>query len=253
MSTNEKNTKLAFKAAPSHRLYRLRLARYKAMAEAIGAYVQERDGAGRGAALNLLDVGPGSGRSMAFLEVEGCAERLKFHGVDISERRLETIYKPERWQLKCADITKGSAYSAEQFDICICEQVLEHLTHPEEVIAEMVRVLRPGGLMIVGVPTFPPGVAQLRALGVAVLGRTFGYKGGHVQTFTSGSFSRLLTAKQPLRQVACRGFRIISGGPFSPLEDRLWWYRVNRWVGRTVPWLCTEVQLVLRKTGASPA
>jgi hypothetical protein len=37
------NCTLAFSAEPSHRAYRLRLARYKAMAETVAQYLRERD------------------------------------------------------------------------------------------------------------------------------------------------------------------------------------------------------------------
>jgi SAM-dependent methyltransferase len=252
MTTKHINTKLAFNAAPSHRLYRLRLARYKAMAESVESYLQRPLVARKGGSgpLNFLDVGPGSGRSMAFLEQEGVADRFKFYGIDYSEDRLGTIYKPDQWQLTCGDVTKGLPYDSENFDICLCEQVLEHLPDLDHTIGEIVRVLRPGGLMIVGVPTFPPGIAHARSLGVGLLEQAFGWKRGHVQTFTSRRF-KMLMANHPVRLIACRGFRIVSGGPFSRLEDHYWWYRLNRRIGQAVPWLCTEVQLVLQKTNTS--
>jgi ubiquinone/menaquinone biosynthesis C-methylase UbiE len=248
MTTQQINTTLAFNAVPAHRLYRLRLARYQAMAEAVATHLElvDANAKGKRGPLNLLDVGPGSGRSMAFLEEHGIADRFRFHGIDHSENRLDTIYKPERWQLECGDVTKGLPYESERFDVSVCEQVLEHIDTPEDAIAEMVRVLRPGGLMILGVPTFPPGIAHARTAVVKVLERAFGWKRGHVQTFTSGRMKKLVS-KHPLRLIACRGFRIISGGPLSRLEDHYWWYRLNRSVGQAAPWACTEVQLVLQK------
>ena len=104
--------------------------------------------------------------------------------------------------------------------------------------------------MIVGVPTFPPGIAQARAMGAALLHRWLGQNRSHVQTFTCRSFVKLMCAKHRLELLACRGFRITSGGLISPLEDYAWWYRMNRWIGRTFPSFCTEVQLVLRKSEA---
>jgi hypothetical protein len=47
--------KLAFGVEPSERAYRLRLARYKALAETIAAYARETEG--QQPRLKLLDVG----------------------------------------------------------------------------------------------------------------------------------------------------------------------------------------------------
>ncbi len=237
------NSKVAFEAVPSHRMHLLRLARYVGMAEAIAAYVQDRD-----PPLQLLDVGPGSGRSRRFCQVAGVADRLAFWGIDNSTRRLRSIYEPSRWYLTLGDAQKGLPYPPEHFDICVCEQVLEHLAQPAKAIDEMARVLRPDGCMIIGVPIFPPGVAHVRPWAVALRDRLCGRNSSHVQTFTSRRIIRMACKDPRLQLVACRGFRVVSGGFLSWLEDYHWWYRVNRFIGRTFPWLCTEVQLVLYKT-----
>ena len=242
--------KLAFDSVPSHRRYRLRLARYQAMAEAIAAHLKARYPGCEVDPLKFLDIGPGSGRSLRFLETAGVADRLEFHGIDNDPRRMLSIFEPARWQLTHGDVEKGLPYASEQFEICVCEQVLEHLERPRESVAEMVRVLRPGGLLIVGVPTFPPGVAKLRTMIVSLLDRCIGMKRAHVQSFSSVSFKKLVCGGRPLELIACRGVRVISGGFLSQLEDREWWYQFNRWAGRTFPWLCTEIQLVLRKADA---
>lgn len=233
---------IAFDVEPSEWRYRLRLARYKAMAEAVAKYALERSGQ-----LDLLDVGVGRGRSLRFIEGEGVAERFRFYGVDNSDRRLESVYRPSRWRLVKADVEAGLPYAADAFDVCLCEQVLEHLDRPAVVVAEIARVLRPGGLAILGVPTFPPGAAGLRQWAVQTLRRRFGIRRSHCQTFTCRSFVKLVEGGGLLSVVDRRGFRVLSGGPLAPLEDFAWWYRFNRRIGRAVPWLCTEVQVLSRK------
>ena len=42
------------------------------------------------------------------------------------------------------------------FDKIICSEVMEHVPDPDQGIQEMVRVLKPGGLMAVTVPTYIP-------------------------------------------------------------------------------------------------
>jgi SAM-dependent methyltransferase len=248
MSTASSSTGkiLAFGVERNTRPYRLRLARYNGLAEELAAFTTQHKAAGRGK-VELLDIAPGSGRSLRFLEPEGVADDVNWHGVDISTRRLETIYKPERWALKQADVTKGLDYPDARFDICICEQLLEHLADTRGVVAEIDRVLKPGGLAVFGVPTFPPGIAFLRHLAGVVREKMTGTHRSHVQTFTCGSFCALLKTRPSFQIIEARGFRWISGGLFAPLEKHEWWYRLNRKMGRLAPWLCTEIQVVIRK------
>lgn len=240
VNAKKKNKKLAYGAEPSHRNFRLRLARYKGLGEAIGSYVREKSKEIK--KFRLLDVGAGSGRSMRFIEVEGVADLIDFHGLDIKQRRLDSIYNGGKWRLSQGDIQQKTPFESACFDILICEQVLEHLNSPSAALDEIARVLKPGGLLILGVPTFPWGISHLRKLYVAVTMNWFGIRRAHVQTFDLHAIKRLVSKHFNIS--ASYGFRIISGGLVSPLEDFLWWYKFNRWLGRTVPFLCTEVQIL---------
>ena len=42
------------------------------------------------------------------------------------------------------------------YDVVVCEQVLEHLAALDIALATLVRVLRSGGRLVIGVPIFPP-------------------------------------------------------------------------------------------------
>jgi len=52
------------------------------------------------------------------------------------------------------DINKPLPIKSDSFDTVLLMDVLEHVAHPFELIAEISRVLRPGGKLIVGVPFF---------------------------------------------------------------------------------------------------
>lgn len=216
------------------------------MTEAIATFLDQHD-----STLRTLEVGSGTGRSLAFYQVAGIADRLELWGIDNSQHRIKTIYEPSRWKLTLGDAQEGLPYKSDFFDVCICEQVLEHLKNPEKVIDEMVRVLRPGGMMVVGVPIFLPGIANIRSVIVAFLDRFFGIKSSHIQTFTQRSITTMVCENRPLQVKSHQGYRIVSGGILSWLEDYKWWYLLNRRIGQAVPWLCTEVQIVLYKTNAS--
>ena len=47
-------------------------------------------------------------------------------------------------------------FAAAEFDSILCNAVLEHVEAPEPVIREMVRVLRPGGYLVVAIPFLQP-------------------------------------------------------------------------------------------------
>jgi hypothetical protein len=71
---------------------------------------------------------------------------------------------------------------------------------------------------------------------------------GHVQAWSKASFLRLVRQTCPnLTIETTRGFRIISGGILRPLEYLRWWWRFNRLLGRLVPSLCIEIQVVAQK------
>ncbi len=245
VSEKQQKVKLAFGVEPAKARFRLRLARYKALAEAVAGYVREKNDEKE--QFDLLDIGLGSGRSMYFIEAEGTANRINFHGLDNSTIRLNTVYKSEKWQLTQADIEKKTPYESGQFDIILCEQVLEHLKDPATAINEITRVLRPDGLLILGVPIFPPIINNLRKLFELLPGRSKDASHSHLHFFNSMTIKSLVRANNQLSIQKSYGFRIISGGIFNPLEDYFWWYKFNRRLGSVVPFLCTEIQILARK------
>jgi len=236
--------KMAFGVEESARAYRLRLARYVAMAEEVAAFVKEQNLEGD-QRLKLLDVGFGSGRSMRFIDPTRVSEHIAFFGVDNNEERLRNVYMPKRWVLKRCDLNQGELpFDMGVFDMVVCEQVLEHLINPEVVLQEIGRVLRPGGLLVAGTATCWPGLRAVRQHVVPLFDRVMGMSRSHEQFFTCRSFAKLIEQAGcfSIRQV--RGFRFVSGGPIAWLESFHWWYRVNRFVGAVLPWLCPDVQVV---------
>lgn len=241
---------LAFGVEPSNRPYRLRLARYPALAETIAAFVRERSNGESAPKIALLDVGAGDGRSLRYVEALGVADSIQFHGLELCEDRLAKMYAKPRWiQLIQGDVEKGipTPPMPTNFDIAVCEQVLEHLRNPDFVLAEIARVLKPGGILIVGVPIFPPGFVTIRRRVVPVIDRWFGIERGHVQTFSLRSLVTMVERSARFEVIEQRGFRIISGGLLAPLENYRWWWRFNRWLGKTFPSVCIEAQVVARR------
>ena len=104
------------------------------------------------AGMRLLDVGCGPGSI-----TRGLAARLapgEVIGVDLSEETLESARREaaER-RLDNLHYQVASVYElpfdADSFDVVFAHQVLQHLREPSAAIVEMLRVLRPSGLIAV--------------------------------------------------------------------------------------------------------
>jgi arsenite methyltransferase len=112
-----------------------------------------------------LDVGSGPGNVTASLAHAAGPDGLAL-GVDISEPMLERAVSaqagPQVGFLR-AD-AQNLPLRDETVDAAVSLAVLQLIPNPSATLAEMVRVLRPGGRMAVMVPTVGPAAALLRSL-----------------------------------------------------------------------------------------
>jgi ubiquinone/menaquinone biosynthesis C-methylase UbiE len=76
------------------------------------------------------------------------------------------------------------------FDCVVCSQVIEHVVDDSALFAELTRVLRPGGLLILGTPDYATvGWRVIEPLyGVFAPG---GYKEEHITHYTKASLERI--------------------------------------------------------------
>jgi len=100
----------------------------------------------------LLDCGIGTGAFSAAV-LRSLPFNLDIHGVDISPDMIDQAgARLERLGVEpTLHVSDASAldYEDESFDWVICAHMLEHLADPQAALAEMVRVLRPGGRLVV--------------------------------------------------------------------------------------------------------
>jgi SAM-dependent methyltransferase len=143
----------------------------------------------------VLDVGCGSGRHLtaayrlpravvvgldpALAELRAARERLRLH-----DRLVK--HSDVRWAL-CAADGLNLPFGDERFDLAVCAEVLEHVPDPAHAAAELLRVLRPGGHLVVSVPRRWP-----ERLCWALSSDYAGVPGGHVRIFTQPELIRLL-------------------------------------------------------------
>ena len=106
---------------------------------------------------HVLDVGAGAG-IVAPMNFKGRAARIC--GVDPDPRVAENPYLDEG---KVA-MAESLPYDNSSFDLVFSDNVLEHLENPHDVFAEVERVLKPGGLLLVKTPNmrhYVPLIARL--------------------------------------------------------------------------------------------
>ncbi|UFN47140.1 class I SAM-dependent methyltransferase [Roseomonas sp. OT10] len=114
--------------------------------------------AGRGAAIaaanaiggRVLEVGVGTGLSLA-----GYDRRLDIVGIDISASMLEKA-RQRRERLGLAHVGRLAVMDAERldfpddsFDVVVAQYVVTAVPNPERALDEFVRVLRPGGEIVI--------------------------------------------------------------------------------------------------------
>ena len=174
--------------------YRLRQARYYELGLDIARWAGEHwDTHGR--RFELLDVGTWDGVTRRYVELHPGSEHVKYHSVDIYPYGIDFVYKSSDWTLHNINLETGlPGLESNAYDVVVCEQVLEHLRNPAGAVAEMVRVLRPGGRLIVGVPIFPEGLHLIRKYVVPVTDRVLQVKKvrGHVQAWSKRTFLRMV-------------------------------------------------------------
>lgn len=95
----------------------------------------------------VLDVGCGSGKFIELLP------QKMLYGVDISDEYLNISKKRGYKRVDNIDLSSDELpYSNEFFDSAICMEVLEHLFDPIHALAEINRVLKSNGTLIISVP-----------------------------------------------------------------------------------------------------
>jgi SAM-dependent methyltransferase len=234
------DNKIAFGAELSSCTYRLTLARYASIAEFF-----QREIAASGKDLKLLDIACGEGRLILYGPFPG----ISFHGIDV--RRTSLIQARERGYTDVVEgnVIHGLPFPDHSFGIIVCSHILEHLEYPDHFVSEIERVLRPGGLLVVGVPICVWWTRLLRIHLVPrfnsekrpeVLKKRF----GHLHFFTLPSLKKLLHS---FRIEDIRGFRFLSAGRYLPFEDWRWYYRLNAAWGRSFPRMTSEVNVIARK------
>ncbi len=167
----------------------------------------------------VLDLGCGAGRHAFALYRRGAhvvaldmnAEQLK----DVSGMFFAMAASGEVDPSASGEVVRGNAYALPfpdaSFDKIIAAEVLEHLSQDTRAIAELTRVLKPGGLIAITVPRWLP-----EKICWALSAEYHEVEGGHVRIYKGNKLRARLTAT---------GLQSLGAHHAHALHSPYWWLK----------------------------
>lgn len=154
-------------------------------------------------ATSLLDVGCGDGNKTRHYASELAVCKGRVYGIEQQCHYIELA--KNHLHVAQVDLEHDRfPFKDEEFDVIICNQVLEHLKNIFLPLQEMARILKPGGYLIIGIPNL--AAIQNRAL------LLIGHQpmcnvilGPHVRCFTTRGFADFLKLNQDFELVKVIG------------------------------------------------
>lgn len=171
----------------------------------------------------VLDLGCGEGRHVISFHAEG--KGITAIGADLSFKDLQTSrqrfheFNSQVDSSKHFGLTVANAlrlpFGDHSFDKVVCSEVLEHIPDYQAALAEINRVLRPGGILAISVPRYwPEKICWLLS------DAYHANEGGHLRIFRARS----------LRQdVESSGLRFRHKHWAHALHSPFWWLKCLFW------------------------
>jgi SAM-dependent methyltransferase len=158
----------------------------------------------------IVDVGCGDGSALAVAARQNPAHR--FAGIDWSSDALRRARGLGLTVLRAGVDAPGLPLADGVAEVVIMSELIEHLVDPDGAVAEVRRVLRPGGSLLLSTPNlaawynrgllafgFQPVFSEVSLRGV--FGRPGSVVAGHLRLFTHRALAEFLTAS---------GFRCVT-------------------------------------------
>jgi SAM-dependent methyltransferase len=198
---------------------------------------------------SLLDVGGGPGYFAAAFNSAG----LRYIGVESDPSEIHAAGQPRDVQLRAGDVgtfvrASGMAlpFADDSVDICLSSNVAEHVPRPWQLGGEMLRVTRPGGLVVLSYTVWlgPFGGHEMgltHYLGGARAADRYARKRGHRAKNDYGSSLFAVSAAEGLDWAVSTGALIAA---FPRYHPRWAWWLTSLPVLRE--FLVSNLVLVLR-------
>lgn len=185
------------------------------------------DRLGIGSGTTVIDVGAGAGRH-SFEAYRRGADVIAF---DQDKEELENVATMFEAMAEAGEAPEGARaeavagdalalpYADGTFDVVIASEILEHVPADEAAIAELVRVLKPGGKLAVTVPRWLP-----ERLCWLLSDEYHANEGGHIRIYRAGELRNKVTA---------RGLRFTHSHHAHALHSPYWWIKCAVGVEKT--------------------
>lgn len=205
--------------------------------EVIAAMVSKREFSAPGSMVRVLDLGMGKGDDLLNIRDALAPNPVELHGIDSYAPNVEAA-RARAIRAHSANIERDALpFEDRSLDLVVANQVIEHTKDLFWIFSEISRVLRPGGLLVVGVPN----LASLHSRVMLVLGMQpspIGVLGPHVRGFTQGGFREFVEADGYFELLEVRGSN------FYPLPPPL-----AKPASRLLPGLSVSIFFLCRRTG----
>lgn len=184
----------------------------------------------------VLDVGCGDGSLLEpFCESQQC------YGVDISEPQLKKARTKgiRTWRIDLE--SERLPFANDFFDLVICSETIEHLLDADNLLQEIHRILRLGGIFILTFPNVNQPVSWLMQILFDLPPRfSARYKSPHVRDYTLRIIKNILVNF---------GFEVsgVTGTYIYPSEDR-----ISQWLAKCFPRLAEKIVVVCKKHLTTP-
>lgn len=151
-------------------------------------------------ASRALDYGCGNGWFTGWLKRQG----FEVVGVDVSETGIAVARAANPDLQFSTDVSRASLDRLAPFDLVICLEVIAHCFAPLEVLQNIHRCLKPGGMLVLTTPYH----SYLKNLAMAVTGKLE----AHLDTLWPGAFVHFFTARSITGLLGQAGFENIEVG-----------------------------------------
>lgn len=140
--------------------------------------------------VKVVDIGCGPGHLTGQIKDLG----VDVEGADLSDNSLE-ILKKKSLKGKKVDLEDTFPYKDSTFDVVVASEIIEHIIRTEFFLDELIRICKPGGILIITTPNVASLARRLMLLfGVNPYLEYKLYGGaGHVRYFTFKNMRSFLT------------------------------------------------------------
>jgi len=186
----------------------------------------------------ILDIGVGRGDDLLTIK-RTCSMPLELHGIECYPPNVKHA-EQQGIAVNSLDIERERfPYADASFDLIVANQIIEHTKEIFFIFAEISRVLKAGGLAIIGVPNLA-SLHNRIALLLGLQPPAIQVLGPHVRGFTRNAFREFLVAGDffALEEFAGSNFY-----PFPP--------PMSQWMAKLFPGLAVSSFYKLRRTDRS--